>query len=134
MHSSLRARWVFPVVGSPIENGVVMLRGERIEPVAAAGGTAEDSIDLGNAAILPGLVNAHTHLEFSDLMEPLGPPGLPFADWIRRVVAYRRNRSDAERRAAIRRGLDEVSRSGAVAVGEIASGSWLAGIDPYIAA
>ena len=123
MRSRLRARWVFPVVGPPIENGVVTIRGERIESVGHATATVADAIDLGNAAILPGLVNAHTHLEFSSLAEPLGDPAMPMADWIRRLVAYRRSRTDAERNQAIITGLAECRRSGTTSIGEIATGA-----------
>ncbi len=123
MSFRLRARWVFPVVGPPIENGVVSIRGERIESVGAAG-THDDALDLGNAAILPGLVNAHTHLEFSSLAEPLGEPGMPLADWICRVVAYRRSCTEAERNEAIIAGLSECSRTGTTTIGEIATATW----------
>jgi len=132
--TELRARWVFPGDGPPLADGAVGIDGSRIVAVGpyvgGNGSEAAEVVDLGNAAILPGLVNAHTHLEFSDLTEPLGAPGLPFADWIRSVVAYR---GDAERHAAIRRGLDECLRSGTVVIGEIASGQWLPGIEPSAA-
>ncbi len=92
----LRARWIFPVDRPPIENGILTIHEERIESVEpSSSGTA--ATDLGDVAILPGLVNAHTHLEFSDLTAPIGDPGIPFPDWIRAVVEYRRNRSAAER-------------------------------------
>ena len=51
---------------------------------------AKPVTDLGNVALLPGFINAHTHLEFSLLKQPLGQPGMPFADWIGEVVAFRR--------------------------------------------
>ena len=40
--------------------------------------------------LLPGLVNAHTHLEFSDLAAPLGAPGMSLPAWIRLVIAERK--------------------------------------------
>ena len=66
MVHSLRARVVFPVDRPPIEHGVVTIEDERI---VAVGTTAEHGnvIDLGAVALLPGLVNTHTHLEFSHL-------------------------------------------------------------------
>jgi aminodeoxyfutalosine deaminase len=117
----LRARFVFPVVRPPIENGVVTLRDGLIEHV----GTSCDAVpvDLGNVAILPGLVNAHTHLEFSDLEKPLGEPGEPLPTWIRRVIAYRREGKQSPE-AAIQSGLAESHRAGVTAIGEIATSGW----------
>ena len=51
--------------------------------------------DLGDVALIPGLINAHTHLEFSELAEPL-QPSRPFSDWLRALLAYRRSRGDAQ--------------------------------------
>jgi cytosine/adenosine deaminase-related metal-dependent hydrolase len=125
----LRTRYLFPVDGPPIADGAVLFDGPTTVAVGqfpiegkADGATV---LDLGSAAILPGLVNAHTHLEFSDLAEPLGEPGLPFADWIRAVVAYRRSRTDAEGQQAIALGLDESRRAGVTALGEISTSDWL---------
>jgi cytosine/adenosine deaminase-related metal-dependent hydrolase len=72
--------------------------------------------DLGDVAIVPGFVNAHTHLEFSELAEPL-QPARPFSEWIRALLTYRRRRGDAER--AIRAGLAESRQQGTIAVGDI---------------
>ncbi|MFO0928397.1 MAG: hypothetical protein U0736_15375 [Gemmataceae bacterium] len=69
---SLTARWVFPVAGPPLEGGIVRLVGDRIINVELAGTLTAD-VDLGNVAVLPGLVNAHTHLDLTG-MAGLAPP------------------------------------------------------------
>jgi|GEM_PF-120658 len=82
---TLKARYVFPVLGPPIPDGLVSLAGDRILAVGrrALPGPVED---LGSAALLPGLINAHTHLEFSFLQRPIGQPGMAFSQWVRLVV------------------------------------------------
>src|SRR5687768_16728204 len=88
-HRLLRARWVFPIDQPPLENGIVEIRGDEI--IAARTYRAGDCVeDLGDVALLPGLVNAHTHLEFSRLDQPLGEPQMPLPDWTRLVIQYRR--------------------------------------------
>ena len=116
---ALKARYVFPVDAPPIEDGVVKLRGSTIVSVGRS--TSADSVeDLGNVALLPGLVNAHTHLEFSDLTAPLGEPDMSLPDWIRAVIEYRtlgvRNIS-----AATQLGIQESVTAGTSAIGEISS-------------
>jgi len=118
---SITARYVFPVAGPPLAGGCVTIRGERIESVGPQ--PVADAVDLGNVAILPGLVNTHTHLEFSDLDAPLGKPGMPLPEWIRLVVAARRAAA-ADSAAAIARGLAESARCGTTTIGEIATGGW----------
>jgi len=87
--ATFRAPWIFPVDGPPLKNGVVRVSNGRIVSVGhyIAG---EAVTDLGNVALLPGLVNAHTHLEFSLLETPLGRAEMSFTDWIGEVVAFRR--------------------------------------------
>jgi cytosine/adenosine deaminase-related metal-dependent hydrolase len=117
------------MAGPPLEHAwLVIDRGL----VAAIGrgrptGPAGRVIDLGDAIVLPGLVNAHTHLEFSALTEPLAAAGgLPA--WLGRVVAARRgreagvgNESEARAVTAIRQGLAESVAGGVTAIGEIAT-------------
>ncbi len=120
---SLTARYVFPVAGPPLPGGCITVQGERIVAVEAR--STANCIDLGNVALLPGLVNAHTHLEFSDCQKPLGRRGQPLPEWIREVIATRR--SDArDPAAAIAAGLAESLQAGTTTVGEIATGGWTA--------
>jgi cytosine/adenosine deaminase-related metal-dependent hydrolase len=116
----LTARFVFTADGPARRDAVVTITDGRIEAIGKRRAN-DPAIDLGNVAILPGFVNAHTHLEFSDLKSPLAPRAKTFADWLRKVIAYRRGRTDAQRRAAIIKGLAECRRFGTTCVGEIAT-------------
>lgn len=112
---------MFPVSAPPLADGVVTIEQGRILGVGC------DALgcpvtDLGNAAILPGLLNCHTHLELSGLAAPLGQPGIGFTDWVRLVVGYRR--SSPAYAAGITAGLSECTRSGQVAVADVATIPW----------
>jgi cytosine/adenosine deaminase-related metal-dependent hydrolase len=130
--ATYRARWVFPVDQPPLQDGVVRVANRQIVSVGHYV-PGEGVTELGNFALLPGLINTHTHLEFSLLEEPLGQAELPFADWIGEVVAYRRglaaegtDLADYARQATAA-GLRESKSSGVVAIGEIATALWPAG-------
>lgn len=115
------ARWVFPIDGAPIAGGRVTIRGDVIVGV---GDTAETgkATDLGNVAILPGLINPHSHLEFSQLTEPV-PAGRGFPDWVRAIVEVRRERGE-QSTASVALGLEELKTKGVAYVGEIAQENW----------
>ncbi|HUG93084.1 MAG TPA: amidohydrolase family protein [Planctomycetaceae bacterium] len=89
---AFKARWIFPGDGPPIENATIELADGRIGDVHTRHNPR--AIDLGNTAVIPGLVNAHTHLEFSGLEAPL-EPAASFAEWLQSVVAHRRTRPSA---------------------------------------
>jgi cytosine/adenosine deaminase-related metal-dependent hydrolase len=118
---TLTARWVFPVSGPPLPCGTVTVRGETIEAVHPRGERTADE-DLGNVALVPGLVNAHTHLDLTGArgqIQPTDPDH--FTDWLRGVIAYRRTRSPEQTAADIRAGLAECLRFGTTLVGDISS-------------
>ena len=120
--TALRARFVFPVAGPPIPGGMVVIEGSKIVAVGSQL-TAKRVEDLGNVAIVPGLVNAHTHLEFSSLHQPLGNPGMSLPDWIRHLMGHRRAAGDDVAKA-VSRGLEESVARGTTTVGEIATTDW----------
>lgn len=115
---SLRARWVLPIDRPAIDGGYVTIAGGRIAEVGAGRPSGGPMEDLGDVALLPGLVNAHTHLEFSDFAAPLGLRGMSLPAWIRLVIAERKRR-DRDAAAAIAAGLVESAAAGATTIGEI---------------
>ncbi|HMF11901.1 MAG TPA: amidohydrolase family protein, partial [Gemmataceae bacterium] len=116
---SLTARWVLPVDAPPLEHAVVTIAGDRIVAVETHGTRTADH-DLGNAAILPGLVNAHTHLDLSGARGKT-PPGEDFTNWLRVVIDYRQSRTPQEIEADISDGVTQILRCGTTLVGDIAA-------------
>ncbi len=121
-----RARWLVPVSSPAVENGWIRVRNGWVIEMGR-GKPAQPHQDLGDVAILPALVNAHTHLEFSDLQAPIGVPGMPLPTWIGRVIAHRAeaNQSLENRTASLLAGLAESHAAGVGLIGEIATRPWL---------
>lgn len=125
---TLQARWVLPVDQLPIEGGRISIRAGRIVSIGGPSvvyspPTSQGPVcDLGDVVLLPGLVNAHTHLEFSHLKQPLGRPGMQLPDWIRLAIGDRK-RTDREPAESIVTGLAESLRMGTTMLGEIATAS-----------
>jgi cytosine/adenosine deaminase-related metal-dependent hydrolase len=121
---TLTARWVFPVSSPPLEGGLITVHGDRLTAVEPRG-IRRAVVDLGDAAILPGLVNAHVHLDLTG-MHGLTPPSPDFTGWLKEVIAHRRSRSPEQVRADVEAGLTECLRFGTTLLGDISGdgGSW----------
>jgi cytosine/adenosine deaminase-related metal-dependent hydrolase len=115
------ADWLVSIVDDPIRDGWVEVDAGRIAAVGS--GPAREAIHLGRAAILPALVNAHTHLELSYLRGAV-PPAPRFIDWVRPLMAARRAWPDPEDPrivAAARAAIADVRASGTGLVGEVSN-------------
>jgi cytosine/adenosine deaminase-related metal-dependent hydrolase len=121
---TLKARWIFPADDLPIADGQVIVSVGQIVAVGA-GANGPPDLDFGNAAILPGLVNAHTHLDLSGLRGKC-PPSEDFTGWLRQVIRHRLAQTPAEVEADVRAGLADCLAHGTTLVGDIAAGgaSW----------
>ena len=82
----IRARAVVTMDGPPIENGAVRVAGAKIESVGSwdqvrRDASGDDVVDLGECALLPGLINAHCHLDYT-LLRGTIPPQRSFTAWV----------------------------------------------------
>lgn len=117
-----RARWVVPIAHPPIRDGWVVVQDGRIAQVGEGRGPTGGD-DMGNVAILPGLVNAHTHLELSYLHGRI-PPTWSFAPWVREVIRMRVEHSDPSHPdilEAARRAIDDARAAGTSLFGDVSN-------------
>jgi cytosine/adenosine deaminase-related metal-dependent hydrolase len=121
-----RAAWVCPIDRPPIRDGAVAVDGGRIAAVGAAHQlrpAAAVERDLGAVALLPGLVNAHTHIELSWLRDRVSPANA-FTSWVKQLFAIRRGVErigDPHVEAAAAGAVREARDSGTCAVGDISN-------------
>jgi aminodeoxyfutalosine deaminase len=85
----LRARAVLPVSKPPIREGAVLVSGKRIVAVGRwrdlSARSRGQTVDLGEAVLMPGLVNAHCHLDYTDMAGQFPPPKV-FSDWLKLIT------------------------------------------------
>ena len=112
--TTFTAAWVLPISAPPIRNGFVTLERGRITAVGDRVPT--DVAPLGNVAILPALVNAHTHLELSYLHGRV-PPSTSFNDWVMALMALRRDHPDPTAPAIIEAARHAIARARASGTG-----------------
>ena len=118
------ASWVLPISAPPIRDGWVAVDRGRIVAVghrAPADGARD--VDLGDVAVLPGLVNAHTHLELSYLRDEV-PPAPAFVTWVRGVMAARRRHADPRAPEILTASITRIAEShaaGTAVVGDISN-------------
>lgn len=118
----LRAAWVLPITALPIRNGYVHIENERIVAVGPANELprSEESVsDLGDVALLPGLVNPHCHLELTCYAGRLKPA--PLWEWFAQLVPLRAQPGQAAiERDSVIVGAWQSLRAGVTCVGDIA--------------
>src|SRR5207249_6242922 len=117
-----RARTVVTMDSAPIENGAVAVSENRIADVGKFDEiktrNAGEVLDLGEQALLPGLINAHCHLDYTCLRGKISPQK-SFADWIRAINAEKTKLSEADYIASITGGIAEAKQFGTTAIANL---------------
>ncbi len=120
----LRARIVVTMDGAPIENGAVAISGNRIVDVGTFDGVkarnSGEVVDLGEQALLPGLINAHCHLDYTCLRGKVSPQK-SFADWIRAINTEKAKLSPANYITSINDGFAEAKKFGTTTIANLAA-------------
>lgn len=116
---AVRARVVFPVAAPPMFDGIVTMHGGRVKQIGVKAPAGVPITDMGDVALLPGMVNAHTHLDLSDRKKRLGNAGMPMPDWVRLVVNERT--TPKKKLAAVNNGAKQSLCEGVTTLGDIAT-------------
>ncbi|MEW6378703.1 MAG: amidohydrolase family protein [bacterium] len=125
-----RAAWILPISSPPVEDGIVAVRDGRIieagpaqsmrQKYVQAGGLKVRLIDHGDGAILPSLVNAHTHLELSCLAGRVQVEG-DFVNWVRSLIQARQECSSQDTAAGIASAIRQLWQRGTGLVGDVSN-------------
>jgi cytosine/adenosine deaminase-related metal-dependent hydrolase len=117
-----RCRTLVTMDRTPIDNGVFTVDGSRIRETGAAHkilrNHAGPVVDLGEAVVMPGLINAHCHLDYS-LMRGAILSAHGFSQWVGRINALKRSLTDDDYLRATQLGLQELRRNGVTTVLDI---------------
>ena len=118
----LRARLILPLSQPLISNGAVLVSGRRIVDVKPwrhfAPELRKNALDLGETVLLPGLVNAHCHLDYTDMAGQFAPPR-HFTDWLKLLTTSKSQWKLADYAESWRNGAAMLVRTGTTTVGDI---------------
>jgi cytosine/adenosine deaminase-related metal-dependent hydrolase len=122
----LRSKYLIDSAGRTTEDAEIVIEGERIRVIRKKGSGPEvseaDVVDLGCAALLPGLVNAHTHMELSAAQSRVKPQR-QFTDWLREVVRVTSEWTEDDFNSSLGEGISKSVQAGATCVGDISRGA-----------
>jgi cytosine/adenosine deaminase-related metal-dependent hydrolase len=123
----LTAAWVLPITAPPVQDAWVSVEDGTIDGVGRCGTQAHSRVRDGadvvverpGAVLLPGLVNAHTHLELSSL-RGLVPPAASMPEWVRTLLARRRE-GGAPDAASVARAVADMRTCGTALAGDVSN-------------
>lgn len=119
-----KAKWLFRMDAPPLRDGALRVESGRIVEIGAASDILAssspdpESRDFADAAILPGFINAHSHLDLTCYRGRLAAG--PLWSWLDGLIGLRREQGASEReREAVRQGIDESLSHGVTTIGDI---------------
>ncbi len=111
-----RAAWVLPIIGEPIENGEVVIKAGRILETREARPNTPPTRDFGNAILMPGLVNVHTHLDYTVMRGLI--EDVEFFPWVRELNARKSALTQEDWIASATWGAAEALAGGVTTIGD----------------
>jgi cytosine/adenosine deaminase-related metal-dependent hydrolase len=118
----IRARTLLTGEGSVVEDGAVRVEDAVIQELGPglAKRAGEAVVDLGESILLPGLLNAHCHLDYTSMRNAIAPPR-SFTAWVQKLNSIKRQLSASDVLESIVRGADEARRFGTTTVCSMAA-------------
>ena len=123
------ARWVLPISSSSIEDGAIAIKGSQITDVGTRGSLAGKYPDATvrhypDAVILPGLINAHSHLELTAMRGFLESEESDFTGWLKKLTVARLElMTPDDRYVSAAWGAVEAVRAGVTALADASDGA-----------
>lgn len=112
------------MTGPLIDNGAVVVENGRIAWIGpwrdCPPESAKDVTDLGEVALMPGLINAHCHLDYTNMAGQIPPPK-SFPDWVKTILSFKAHWSFSEFAESWLNGARMLINSGATMVADIES-------------
>ena len=126
MALKIKFRVLLTQCSEPIENGELIIEDEDIAAISSSPTEreAEETLDLSDHLLMPGFINAHSHLGLTALEKKLSP-AKTFASWIGDLIPLNAALSDEERIRGIRMGADEMKASGVTGLADYVADSAL---------
>lgn len=123
----LSAQTILPISSKPIYNSSVYIENGKILEIGPTDSLVSKykdvrHTDLGKGILLPGFINAHTHLELGWITEHIG--GFSnFTEWIKQIISAKKNHAPSDRqiRNSVNNGIRRLIKSGTTTVAEISS-------------
>ncbi len=120
----LQSRYVVPISRDVVRDGIVEIRGNRIAaihpPTQKPRLPKDGFVDLGDRILIPGLVNAHCHLDYTSMAGMIPPPS-SFTGWIHAIQGAKCEWTVEDFKQSWRRGAGMLLKSGVTTVCDIES-------------
>ncbi len=120
----VRARCLLPLASSPVDNGAIAIEGGRVlwlgrwrDCVVAA---RETVLDLGEVVLMPGLINAHCHLDYTGMGGQIPAPRV-FPDWVKTILSFKAHWSFSEYAESWLKGARQMVEHGTTTVADTES-------------
>jgi len=109
------------MTGEPLYDGAVLVEGDRVAAVGPRTSLASDAVRerVWPGVMVPGLVNAHAHLEYGPRFADLATSGLPFTTWIAQLMGRRQGLSEQDWQIEARGSAHQLLQSGTTAVADV---------------